>query len=89
VGYLVSGQPALLAYLRRTIRGKAAEASAQSHCCWLAAAFLMHKYHRPASAFFPYLKYFFLLVHKKVSGQGFPLMFSFDGSPRVNGGSGC
>ena len=39
--------------------------------------------------FFPYLKYFFLLVHKKVSGQGFPLMFSFDGSPRVNGGSGC
>jgi hypothetical protein len=41
----ISGQPALLAYLRRTIRGKAAEASAQSHCCWLAAAFLMHKHH--------------------------------------------
>lgn len=32
--------------------------------------------------FFPYLKYFFLLVHKKVSDQDFPLMFSFDGSPR-------
>jgi hypothetical protein len=41
----ISGQPALLAYLRRNIRGKAAEASAQSHRCWLAAAFLMHRHH--------------------------------------------